>query len=76
MKFRHDTVRREPHTTPCGDVLAGPSPRKMLSKYLPDVTSAIYYLTGPPGMVKALRAVLTTAGIDDDDIRTEELTGY
>ena len=50
--------------------------QRMLSKYLPGVTSAIYYLTGPPGMVKALRTVLTATGVDDDDIRTEEFTGY
>jgi len=48
----------------------------MLAKYLTGIASAIYYLTGPPGLVKGLRTVLTTAGIDDDDIRTEEFTGY
>jgi len=48
----------------------------MLAKYLTGITSAIYYLTGPPGLVKGLRTVLTAAGIDDDDIRTEEFTGY
>lgn len=50
--------------------------QRMLSRYLSGVTSAIYYLTGPPGMVKALRTVLTATGVDDDDIRTEEFTGY
>lgn len=50
--------------------------QRMLSKYMPGVTSATYYLTGPPGMVKGLRTVLTAASVDDDDIRTEEFTGY
>jgi ferredoxin-NADP reductase len=50
--------------------------QRMLSKYLPGVTSAIYYLTGPPGMVRGLRTVLAAAGVDDEDIRTEEFTGY
>jgi ferredoxin-NADP reductase len=37
---------------------------------------AIFYLAGPPPMVAALRATLAEAGIDDDDIRTEEFFGY
>ncbi len=48
----------------------------MLSKYLSGVTSAIYYVTGPPGLVKGMRTLLTAAGVDEDDIRTEEFTGY
>jgi ferredoxin-NADP reductase len=50
--------------------------QQMISKYLHGVTSATYYLTGPPGMVKGLRTVLAATGVDDDDIRTEEFTGY
>jgi ferredoxin-NADP reductase len=50
--------------------------QQMLSRYLPRVASAIYFLTGPPTMVRGLRTVLTAAGVDDDDIRTEEFTGY
>lgn len=48
----------------------------LLTKYLPGIVSAIYYLTGPPGLVKGLRTVLTAAGVADNDIRTEEFTGY
>jgi ferredoxin-NADP reductase len=36
----------------------------------------IYYMAGPTGMVAALRKMLNEAGVDDDDIRTEEFTGY
>ncbi len=36
----------------------------------------IYYVAGPPAMAKGLRAMLNDAGIDDDDIRTEEFGGY
>jgi ferredoxin-NADP reductase len=49
---------------------------KMLSKYLKDAASPIYYIAGPPGMVKGLREVLNKQGVDDDDIRTEEFSGY
>jgi ferredoxin-NADP reductase len=48
----------------------------MLGRHLEGVTDAIYYLTGPPGMVQGLRTMLIDAGIDEDDIRTEEFTGY
>jgi ferredoxin-NADP reductase len=33
-------------------------------------------VAGPPAMAKGLRAMLNDAGIDDDDIRTEEFGGY
>lgn len=48
----------------------------LLTEYVPDVAAAIYYLCGPAGMVKQMRTVLAEAGVDDDDIRTEEFTGY
>ena len=50
--------------------------QQMLTKYLVGITSAIYYVTGPPGMVMGLRTVLKASGVDSDDIRTEEFTGY
>jgi ferredoxin-NADP reductase len=49
---------------------------KMLATYLAGVTSAIYYVTGPPELVKAMQAVLNNADVNNDDIRTEEFTGY
>jgi ferredoxin-NADP reductase len=48
----------------------------MLGRHLEGLTDAIYYLTGPPGMVQGLRTMLVEAGVDEDDIRTEEFTGY
>jgi ferredoxin-NADP reductase len=48
----------------------------MLRRHLHGVTNAIYYLTGPPGLVSELRTTLIDEGIDEDDIRTEEFTGY
>jgi ferredoxin-NADP reductase len=54
----------------------GPIDQKMLATYLAGMTSAIYYVTGPPGMVKGLRTLLKSTGVDDDDVRTEEFTGY
>lgn len=48
----------------------------MISRYVDDLTLPIYYLSGPAGMVTAMRGLLNSAGVDDDDIRTEEFTGY
>ncbi len=50
--------------------------RDMLQKYLPNLQGPIYYIAGPPGMVTALREMLPAAGVDEDDIRSEEFGGY
>ena len=57
-----------------GDI--GRCDKAMLSKYVDDLSTPIYYLCGPASMVTAMRAMLNAAGVDDDDIRTEEFTGY
>jgi ferredoxin-NADP reductase len=49
---------------------------QMLARHLDEPAEAIYYLTGPPGMVQGLRSMLVVSGVDEDDIRTEEFTGY
>lgn len=41
-----------------------------------ELTKPIYYLAGPPGMVEAMRQTLNDAGVNDDDIRSEEFYGY
>lgn len=40
------------------------------------LTDPIFYVVGPPAMVEALKAALSQAGVDDDDIRSEEFYGY
>ena len=52
---------------------------KMLDRHLKAVTSPegpIYFIAGPPQMVRDLQTMLTNAGVDTDDIRTEEFSGY
>lgn len=49
---------------------------EMLAKYTDPAKRAIYYITGPPGMVKALQAMLAGTGVSRDDVRVEEYTGY
>ena len=50
--------------------------KEMLARYLKDVTSPIYYIAGPPGMVKGLHMMISESGVDERDIRTEEFSGY
>ena len=50
--------------------------KEMLGRYLKDAVSPIYYLAGPPEMVKGLHTMIHEAGINDDDIRAEEFAGY
>jgi ferredoxin-NADP reductase len=50
--------------------------KAMLEKYVGDLTLPIYYLAGPASMVAVMRKTLNEAGVDDDNIRTEEFSGY
>lgn len=50
--------------------------RDMLARYLPNFQGPIYYVAGPPAMVTAMRQMLIAAGVDEDDVRTEEFAGY
>ena len=50
--------------------------QEMLGRYLKDAASPIYYIAGPPAMVKGLHEMLNKAGTNDDDIRIEEFGGY
>lgn len=36
----------------------------------------IYYIAGPPQMVAGLQTIVSSLGIDDDDIRLEDFAGY
>jgi ferredoxin-NADP reductase len=49
---------------------------EMLVTQVGIVRGPIYYIAGPPTMVEATRRTLNEAGVDEDDIRTEEFAGY
>jgi ferredoxin-NADP reductase len=40
---------------------------ELLRKYMKELSSPIYYITGPQAMVKAMHAMLTDMGADDDN---------
>jgi ferredoxin-NADP reductase len=48
----------------------------MLKRHVGGLVEPIYYIAGPPGMVQGLRAMLLASGVDEDDVRIEEFTGY
>ena len=48
----------------------------MLTRYLLWLKGPIYYTAGPSGMVSAMTDLLDTAGVSDDDIKTEEFGDY
>lgn len=50
--------------------------REMIEKYVPERENALYYTAGPEQMVTAMRNLLNEAGVSNDDIKTEEFSGY
>lgn len=56
--------------------LRGPIDEALVKRESADLVKPVYYLAGPPGMVEAMRQMLNDAGVNDDDIRSEEFYGY
>jgi ferredoxin-NADP reductase len=50
--------------------------QEMLVRYLKTAASPVYYIAGPPAMVKGLQEMLSKAGIKAGDIHAEEFAGY
>jgi ferredoxin-NADP reductase len=50
--------------------------QEMLTKYVQGSPPPIYYVVGPPGMVKSIRTMLTSMGVENSDMKTEEFIGY
>lgn len=53
-----------------------PIDQQMLSRHLAILQGPIYYSAGPPAMIAGMKEMLVSAGIDEDDIRTEDFVGY
>jgi ferredoxin-NADP reductase len=49
---------------------------EMLSRFMDDLESPIYYVAGPEGLVTAMRKTLGEAGVSDAELRAEEFSGY
>jgi ferredoxin-NADP reductase len=48
----------------------------MLAKVLGGDARPVYYVAGPPAMVSGVQVMLNSAGVTNDDIRTEKFAGY
>ncbi len=48
----------------------------VIRQHGPDLATSVSYVAGPDAFVKAMRQALVEAGVDPDDIRTEEFPGY
>ena len=48
----------------------------MVKGFVSDLVAPIYYVVGPPAMVKAMVRMLREAGVAGDSMRTEEFYGY
>jgi ferredoxin-NADP reductase len=49
--------------------------KTMLARLVPDVTAPIHDIAGPSPMVTAVKETLFSAGVNGDDIRSEDFTG-
>lgn len=49
---------------------------EMVRRHVPELNQPMYYLSGPEGMVKAIRQLLVDLKVNEDNIRTEEFSGY
>jgi ferredoxin-NADP reductase len=48
----------------------------LLASVAGGLQAPIHYVVGPPAMVAGVRDALAVAGVEDDDVRTEEFYGY
>jgi ferredoxin-NADP reductase len=49
---------------------------EMLTRFIDNLMSPVYYVAGPPGLVTAIRTTLSDAGVSEADILAEEFSGY
>lgn len=47
-----------------------------IKKYIPDYQKVVYYVSGPPGMVSAIKKVLEGGKIEKKNIKFENFLGY
>jgi ferredoxin-NADP reductase len=50
--------------------------RAMLERHVSGLEAPVYYLAGPPAMTMAMQTMLENAGVNGDDIQSEEFYGY
>ncbi|MBI3734801.1 MAG: FAD-dependent oxidoreductase [Chloroflexi bacterium] len=48
----------------------------LLRKYLPDLAGSLFWISGPPPMVKTYMELLAQIGVPEDSLRRDSFTGY
>lgn len=64
------------HSTQPWDGATGKIDASFVKDAIAKLQSPIFYISGPPGLVQAMRQTLVDAGVDEDDVRSEEFYGY
>ena len=76
LERQNETFRLIATMTELGDWETGLIDGPFIKRVVADLSKPIYYVAGPPGLVEAMRRTLNDAGVDDDDIRSEDFHGY
>lgn len=50
--------------------------KEILAKYVSDLAKPVYYIAGPPALVRAMKDMLSEARVDEDEINSEDFSGY
>ena len=64
------------HSSQAWDGATGYIDRDFVQRAIAGLTAPIFYVAGPPTLVEAMRSTLVDAGVDEDDVRSEEFFGY
>ena len=70
------TMTDMPHSKKTWNGETGRINQEMLARYLNDLRGPIYYIAGPPGLVSGMRKMLVSSGVDEEDMRADEFSGY
>ena len=70
------TMTKMPRSKETWNGETGRIDQEMSSKYLNELRGPIYYVAGPPALVSGMRKMLVASGVDEDDIRSDEFSGY
>ncbi len=72
----HATMTDMAHSAQPWDGATGLIDAAFVQRATAGLPEPIYYVSGPPALVQAMRQTLVQAGVDEDDIRSEEFFGY
>jgi len=70
------TMTRMAHSSRSWSGITGPLTAELISKSTGRLSLPIYYVAGSSALVAGIRKMLNDAGVNDDDIRSEDFPGY